>query len=329
MKSRQSALWIAALVAAPLGLVAPTAAAQAPWKPEKTVEIAVGSSPGGGNDRTARILQRIWQDSKWLENVVVVNKVGGGGAVAYAYTSQHPGDAHYLAVARLGFLTNHILGRSAVNYTDMTPLALMGSEPTAFAVRADSPIRTVADLVERLKADPQSVSISLGSTRGSTTHFALARVAKLAGIDARRLKVLTFGGSAQSVTNVMGGHVDMMSASVDAVVPHHKSGKLRIIGVATAERSAEIPDVPTLKEQGYDVVIGGWLALIGPGGLTPAQVAYWEGLLERTANDARWKRYLGDGSVEWHFLPSQPTRDYLKREYETAHALLTELGLKK
>jgi putative tricarboxylic transport membrane protein len=326
MQSRQSALWSAAALAC---VFASQCAAQAPWKPDKAVEIIVGSTPGGGNDKTARMLQRIWQDGKWLDHVVVVNKVGGGGALAYAYTNQHAPDAHYLVVARMGFLTNHILGRSAINYTDVTPLAVMGSEPTVFAVRADSPIRSVKDLVERLKTDPQSVSVSLGSTRGSTTHFVLAQVAKLAGVDPRRLKVVTFGGGAESVTNLLGGHIDMMSQSVDNAVAHHKSGAMRIIAISTAKRSAGLPDVPTLKEQGFDVVMGGWVALAGPKGLTPAQVAYWEGTLQRTASHEQWKRYLAEGSLEAEFLPSQASRDYLRREYETARGLLAELGMIK
>jgi len=329
MRFHGNAARTAALLAMLAAGYGPLAAAQAPWKPDKAVEVVVGSTPGGGNDKTARTLQRIWQDGKWLDPVVVVNKVGGGGALAYTYTNQHAPDAHYFAVARMGFLTNHILGRSAINYTDMTPLALMGSEPTVFAVRADSPIRTVKDLAERLQADPQSVSVSLGSTRGSTTHFVLARVAKAAGVDPKRLKAVTFGGGAESVTNVLGGHVDMMSQSVDNAVAHHQSGALRIIGISTARRSAALPDVPTLKEQGFDVVMGGWLAMIGPKGLSPAQVAYWEGMLERTANHGQWKRYLEEGSLEWQFLASQPTREYLGREYDIARALLAEIGMLK
>lgn len=329
MQHRQSTPWIAALLAAVAGIFAPHGMAQAPWKPDKAVEVVVGSTPGGGNDKTARTLQRIWQDGKWVDHVVVVNKVGGGGALAYTYTNQHAADAHYLAVARMGFLTNHILGRSSIGHADMTPLALMGSEPTVFAVRADSPIRTVKDLVERLKADPQSVSVSLGSTRGSTTHFVLARVAKAAGVDPRRLKAVTFGGGAESVTNVLGGHIDMMSQSVDNAVAHHHSGSLRIIGISTARRSAALPDVPTLKEQGFDVVMGGWLALMGPRSLAPAQIAYWEATLERTANHGQWKRYLEEGSLEWQFLASQPTREFLGREYDIARALLAEIGMLK
>jgi putative tricarboxylic transport membrane protein len=80
----------------------PQALAQTPWSPTRTVEFVVGSAPGGGNDRTARTLQRIWREMKLVDNVVVVNKVGGGGSVAYAYTNQHPGDAHFIVVARIG-----------------------------------------------------------------------------------------------------------------------------------------------------------------------------------------------------------------------------------
>lgn len=317
------------MLAALTGVYGPQCAAQSAWKPDKAVEFVVGSTAGGGNDRTARTMQKIWQDGKWLENVVIVNKVGGGGAIAYAYVNQHTGDAHYLAVVRPALLTNHILGRSTISYTDMTPLALMGGEPTAFAVRADSPIKTVRDLVERWKTDPQSVSISVGSSRGSTTHFALALVAKAAGVDPRKLKVLTFGGAAESVINLLGGHIDMMSASVDNAVPHHQSGTLRIIGISTAKRVAGLPDVPTLKEQGYDVVRGGWSAIMAPKGLGPAQIAYWEGVLERTANHPDWKRMLEKDALEWEFMKSQPARDYFKKEDELARGLLAELGMVK
>ena len=100
-------------------LAAADAVAQA-WKPDKAVEFVVGSAPGGGNDKTARTMQRIWQANRWLDNATVVNKVGGGGAIAYNYVAQHPADAHYVAVVRKALLANHILGRSPLNYTDMT-----------------------------------------------------------------------------------------------------------------------------------------------------------------------------------------------------------------
>ncbi len=299
------------------------------WKPVKPVEFVVGSGAGGGNDKTARTLQRIWQGAGALQNITVVNKVGGGGAVAYSYVAQHAGDAHYLAVVRKAFLTNHILGRSPFNYTDMTVLAIVGDEVMALAVRADSPIRTVKDLLEHLKADPQSVSVSLGSARGSTPHFTYALVAKTAGIDPRKLKVVTFGGAAESVTNLLGGHIDMTAGSVDNMIPHLRSGAVRILGISGAQRSASLPEVPTLKEQGIDVVQGGWLAVMAPKGLSDAQIAYWEGLLERAVAHADWKHLLEADALEPMFLKGQAARDYLKKDYELSRTLLGELGMVK
>ncbi len=197
-------------------------AAQSGWKPDRTVEIVVGSAAGGGNDKTGRTLLRIWQENGWLENAIVVNKVGGGGALAYAYAAQTPGDGHRIAVARTGLLTNHIRGLSPLGPADVTAIAMVADEPMSLSVRADSAMKTVGDLVARWKADPQSISISLGSSRGSTTHFLVALIARAGSVDPRKLKTLTFGGGAESVTNLLGGHIDLVSLAVGNIVAHHR-----------------------------------------------------------------------------------------------------------
>ena len=302
-------------------------AAQPAWKPERAVEIVVVSAPGGTNDKIARLMQRIWQENKWIENVLVANKVGGGGTIAYNYANQRPGDAHTVAIARGGLLSNHILGLSPINYTDMTPLALMSVQAISLAVRSDSPIKSVKDLVARWKADPQSLSISLGSTRGAPTQFVLAQIAELNGVDPRKLKTLTFGGAADSVTNLLGGHIDMASIAPGNVFSHHKAGTLRLIAIATKHRSVMAPDVPTLIEQGYDVVQGNWMAMMAPRDIAPAQISYWEDLLERTAGHPEWKRYLEAEALEGEFMKSQATRDFMKKDYEVTRGLLTRLGM--
>ena len=311
-----------------LVVIAPCTA-QTAWKPDKVIEFVVGSSPGGGNDATARLMQKIWRDNKWQDNVNVVNKPGAGGALAYTYVSQHAGDGHFIAVVRKALLTNEILGRSPLNYREMTPLAVVANEPTALAVRANSPVKGIKDLVVRFKANPQSITTSVGSTFGATSHLLLSQVAKIAGADPRRIKVVTFRGSNDSVINLLGGHIDLMGSSVDAMVPHHKEGTMRIIGISSAQRATSLPDVPTLKDQGYDVVMGNWTAIMGPKGLTPAQVAYWENLLERTFNHPDWKSMLEAGALEADFRKSQATREMLKKDFETERALLTELGMVK
>src|SRR3954463_15975462 len=130
---RRGALAVCAAV-----LASVTAPAVAQWKPARPVEIVVGFAAGGGNDKSARVMQKIWKDTN-LVDAVVVNKVGGGGALAYTYVSQKTGDGHALAIAQAGLNTNHITGRSPLHYTDVTPLAFVGNEPVGLAVRADSP----------------------------------------------------------------------------------------------------------------------------------------------------------------------------------------------
>jgi hypothetical protein len=211
-----------ALAAAMLPAVAPAASAQ--WKPERTVEIVVFSAPGGGNDKSARVIHKIWQESK-LVDAVVTNKVGGGGSLAYTYVSQKTGDGHFLAIAQAGLVTNHITGRSAIHYGDLTPLAFVGNEPVGLAVRADSPYKGLKDFVAPLMKDPQALSVAVGSTRGATNHFAMALLAKAAGIDPARLKIVVFGGGAESVANLLGGHIDAMSQAINNAIPHHKARK--------------------------------------------------------------------------------------------------------
>ena len=319
-----------AMLGLALGMIAAApCAAQPAWKPTRPVEFVVGSGAGGGNDRTARLLQKIWRENQWLEPVNVVNKPGGGGALAYTFVSQQTGDAHYIVVARKAVLTNHILGRSPLHYGDLTPLAVMANEPNAFAVRADSPLRSLKELVDTLSTDAQSITTSVGSTRGGPSHMAVVQLAKIAGADLRKLKVVTFNGSAESVTNLLGGHIQMISSSVDALVPHQRSGTMRILGVATAQRTPALPNVPTFREQGYDTVIGNWTAIMGPKSLTPAQIAYWDDLLERTFNHAAWKAMLDADALEHDFRKSRATRELMARDYELERKMLNELGMTK
>ena len=302
--------------------------AQSAWKPEKTVEVVVFAAPGGGNDKSARVMHKIWQDTK-LVDAIITNKVGGGGSLAYTYVSQKTGDGHHIAIAQAGLITNHITGRSPLNYTDVTPLSFVGSEPAALAVRADSPYRTLRDFVEQMKKDPSSLAISVGSTRGAINHFTMALLAKAAGIDPKRLKILVFGGGAESVTNLLGGHIDAMVQAVNNPIPHHKAGTMRILGLSTTKRSAGLPDVPTFREQGYDVVMEGWTIFVGPKGMTPPQVAYWESVFQKTVQNDAWKKYLDFNAWEWGYKNSQDTLTYLKNDYQQSKALLTDLGLAK
>src|SRR5579862_5542056 len=159
--NRDLFIFFAALIA-PLVALSSASAAVAEWQPKTAVEIMVASGPGGGMDRTARTIQLIVREKKIADVAFnVVNRAGGGGTIGWTYLSQHPHDAHYLAIGSPALLTNHITGKSALSLADFTPLAMLASEYTAFAVSNTSTIRTGKDLVDRLRADPRSVSIAI------------------------------------------------------------------------------------------------------------------------------------------------------------------------
>lgn len=309
-------------------LLAGPAPVQAQWKPDRPVEIVVGSAPGGGNDKSARVMQRIFKDMG-LAEINVVNRVGGGGAVAYTYVSQRSADGASIALAQAGLNTNHITGRSPLHYTDMTPLAFVGNEPVGLAVRADSPFKTLKDLVAQLKKDPQSVSMSTGSTRGATNHFSLALLAKEAGIDPNKLKIVVFGGGAEAVTNLLGGHIDAMAVAINNSIPHHKAGTLRILGVSSEKRSADLPGVSTFRDQGFNVLMEGWTVFMGPKAMPGAQVAYWEQAFAKAVQSPQWKQYLEQNAWDWGYRNSKDTAAYLKQDYDVSRRLLTELGMAK
>ena len=300
----------------------------AQWKPDRAVEVVVGFAPGGGNDKSARIMQKIWKDTN-LVDAVIANKVGGGGAVSYTYVSQKTGDGHFLAIAQAGLNTNHITGRSPLHYNDLTPLAFVGNEPVGLAVRTDSPYKTLKDFVAQLKKDPQTLSVSVGSTRGATNHFTMAVLAKTAGMDPNKLKILVFGGGAESVTNLLGGHIDAMSQAINNAIPHYKAGTMRILAISTPKRSPDLPNVPTFREQGFDVVLDGWTAFMGPKGMTPAQVAYWEQTFAKSVENPQWKQYLESNAWEWGYKNSKETAAYIRQDYDMSKRLLTELGMAK
>lgn len=302
----------------------------AQWKPEKNVEIIVAAGPGGGQDKTARLLQRILQAKQMVSSSSVVNKPGGAGTIAWTYLNQHAGDGHYLAIAAPSLLTNHITGTSSLHYLDVTPLAIMGSEYVVVALKADSPLKTVKDLADRLKKDPGSLSVSVGSRLGDANHITISLVGKAAGADVKKLKTVVFKSGSEAFTAVLGGHVDLMATAANNVVPHMTTGKLRVLAVSSPQRlSGVLADVPTLREQGVDAVVGLWRTVIGPRGIAKSQIAYWDEAFAGVVRTDEWKAALEASLMENTYMTSEETKKYLAVQYEGLKQVLTELGLAK
>jgi putative tricarboxylic transport membrane protein len=317
--------------AAALGILLATASAAGiaqTWKPEKTVEVVVSSAPGGSNDRIARTLQRIFQEQKLVPvPVSVLNKPGGNQTISRVYINQNPGDAHYMDIGNPTLIANTIAGRQ--QYTDFTPIALLVNEFTAFSVRADSPYQNAKDLVEQLKKDPDSIAIGV-SNRGGTNHLAMSLLAKAGGVDPRRLKVVVFKTNAEGLTAVLGGHIQLVASAVGTAVGQMRDGKTRIVSVSAPQRmGGDLAQIPTLREQGYDVSLSNWRALIGPKGLSAAQVGYWEDVLTKVVATDDWKKILDRYFWDGNFLRGKEFGEYMKSEYAQTKAIMTELGLVK
>jgi putative tricarboxylic transport membrane protein len=306
---------------------APSSHSQA-WKPDRNIEIVVPTAAGGGNDKTARLLGKLLQE-KGVGNVVV-NKTGAAGAIAYHYVIQRRADPYTIGIAQAGLLSNQITGRSPFGHADLTIVANVGFEPSSLAVRPDSPLKDPRALFEGLRKDPKAYSISIGSTPGGTSHLALGRAVRTLGIDPKQLKTVAFNGSAESVTAVLGGHIDSMIAAINNIVPHQQSGKMRALFVTSDTRlSGEFSQVPTLRESGIDVVAMGWTAIIAPPGLTPAQIAWWEETLAEATKTEEWRKYLAFNYWQNVYQGHAQASAHLKAQYDQARAGLVDMGLAK
>jgi len=321
---------IANTILAALLCAAAAAHAQPAWKPEKSVEIIIGTSPGGPQDRLGRTLQKVLQESRLVEvPVSVENKPGGGGAVALAALPQRTGGSTLMINAQT-MLNNQITGKSPLPYTDFTALAILGIEYECVAVRADSPLKSAKDLVDRLKKDPSALSVSIGTSLGNAGHLAYALAMKAAGVDIKKLKTVAFNSAGDGITALLGGHIDLASTPPSAVLQHVQAGKLRVLVLTAPTRAhGELANVPTWKELGVNSTHEVWRGLIGTRGMTRAQIAYWDDVLGRLVKTDAWKKELEQTQIENVYRNSAETVKYLKAEYDESRVILTDLGLAK
>jgi putative tricarboxylic transport membrane protein len=301
------------------------------WSPQKNVEIVAPSPPGGSNDKTARMLERVIGATKLVTSpLTVMNKPGGNATIAHTYVAQRSGDPHYLLIMTSGFLTNQIVGASTLTMKDFTPIASLLEDYTVFVVAAGSPIKTGKELVARLKTDPKSISIGFANAFGSSRHIAAGLLMKTVGGNPRDLKVVVFKGSAEAIPALLGGHIDLGVIGAVNVVPHVSAGKMRVVGVAAPQRlGGPLADGPTWREQGVDVSYGNWRGIFAPRNLTPAQVGFWENVLRKATQVPEWKEDLEKNYWTEHFVTGSALTKLLDQEYAETKAVLVDLGLAK
>lgn len=311
-------------------LLAMPAQAQS-WQPDKNVEIVINTAPGSGQDATGRLIQKILQERKAVgTSITINNKPGGGGAIAYGYLNQHPGDGHFVSIASKSLLTNHISGRAPLTYSNLTPLAILFEEYIAVAVKADSPIKSGRELLDRMKKDPATFSFGVATSLGNPNHQGVAMALKDAGIDLKKTKTPVFQSGGNAITALLGGHVDAVPGSVGLMRKYVEAGSVRLIAIASPQRLTGIfANTPTWKEQGANAIVSNWRGLIGPPNLTPAQMAFWDNALKQMTQTEAWKKELADNNWADEFKASAEARKYMDADYAELKAFLTELELAK
>jgi putative tricarboxylic transport membrane protein len=334
MRQREAARWrarVAMCAALAATSWAGMAAGQTAWRPDKPVEIVVPTGAGGNNDKMARLIQRILQDQKLVSvPLLVMNRPGGNQYLGFVYLNQRAGDAHYFIYSTPTIFSNELNGVTSQRYTEWTALALLVVENTVLTVSAASPLKNVRDLMQRLKADPESLSFAMPA-RGGVPHLTLASAVRAGGADARKLKIVVFKTNGESVTALAGGHVDVMVSSVSSALGVVKAGNARMLGLAAPQRMrGYASSVPTLKEEGIDSVgVTAWRGVFGPKGLTAPQIAFWDDAFAKLVDSVEWKKQLEENDLDSRYLRSRDFARYLDGEYAATRTVMTELGILK
>jgi len=328
---RMKFVQVAMLVMAAFATSAHAQGAKKEWVPDATIEIVAPASPGGGWDLTARAVQRTLTEEKLVnKNIIVSNKPGGGGATGWTYLKGKEGNAHYLAANSSLVLLNNLLGSSELSYKDFTPLAMLTTEWISVAVKADSPYKTGKDLLEALKKDPGLLTIGVGPSLGNNDHLSFIRVAQKFGVDTSKLKWVVFEGAGGDVVMAaLGGHVGLVTTALSETLTQHKAGKLRILGITADKRAAVLPEVPTWKEQGVDMVFPHWRGIMGPPNMTAEQIKFWDDALGKMVNKPGFHKTIENLNGEVYYKNSAEFKKFLEEQTAALGPLVEQLGLKK
>lgn len=321
-----------AMTVAPLAAAVAQSSASIPklpesnWKPDRPVEFVVQAAAGGGSDLFARTVAEIMRKEGLVSVPVnVVNKPGGSGAVAYAYMKTKHGDPHVIATATSSYLTTPIQGHSPVTYKDFTNTAVLCVEDYVAVVRTQSPYKTLKDLVEAARKKPNGIRIG-GSSVGSSDNIIENRLEKAAGI---QLNYIVFQSGGEANAALLGGSVDLAGPNPSEAAQLIEAGRLRPLAMFSPERLENWPDVPTAREQGYDVTLEQHRGVILTGGVTEQQSLYWQNVMVKLFQTEGFKKYMKDNGLRPLLKVGAESEKYIAEQDKYYTEILTELGIAK
>jgi putative tricarboxylic transport membrane protein len=305
----------------------PIPAAAQTFMPSKPIEFVVHTGPGGGNDLLARFIATAMEKEKLLPvRLQVANKPGGGGLTALAYLAEKRGETHTIATFTGVWITNPLMRAEAkVTIKDVTPVVRLMIEPALIAVKNDATYKTLKDFIDAAKQNPGQLKQSGGSI-GSRDWLVRQLLTKHTGA---QWAFISFPGGGERISALLGGHVNLMVIEPQEAGEHIRAGNMRVLAQVAEKRLPGFPNVPTLKEAGFELpslpVVRG---IVAPPGTPPAVVAYWEDVFARVAQTATWKKYLEDNQFEEGFQRSAEFSAFIDQFSGRMRGILTEAGIK-
>jgi putative tricarboxylic transport membrane protein len=293
---------------------------------QTALKMMIPANPGGGWDQTGRSLAAAMQSAKLVSSVQFDNKGGAAGTIGLAqFVNQSKGDPNALIVGGMVMVGGIIMNKSPVRLEQVTPVARLTSEWEVIVVPAQSPHKTLAQLLASFKENPGKTSWGGGSA-GGTDHILIGLIAKAIGADPKKINYVAFKGGGEAVAAILGGHVSAGVSGLGEFAEHIKSGKMRALAVSAP---AKVDGIASLKEQGVDVELGNWRGIFGAPGITAQQRDALVKLVKAAVETPAWKETASRLGWSTEFLGGDDYRKFLEEDQQRVGAILESLGLKK
>lgn len=290
------------------------------------IKMMIPANPGGGWDTTGRALGKAMVESKAADTVQYDNKGGAAGTIGLAqFANASKGDANAMMVMGAVMLGGIITGKPPVGLDKVTPIARLTSEYNVFVVPANSPLKTMKDVVEQMKKDPGSITWG-GGSKGSTEHISASMLARAVGVDPKKVNYVAFRGGGEATAAILGGNVKVGGSGYSEFAEYITAGKMRAIGVTSEKRLAGI-NVPTLKEQGYDVVLGNWRGVYGAPGLTAEQRTALTEIIVKAAKSKAWTEALEKNGWTPALLTGKAFDDFVDNDFASLRGTMHLAGM--